>query len=519
MRVDSKPSAVVIGGGATGCGVARDLTLRGFVVTLVEFGDLGSGTTSRFHGMLQSGARYAVSDTEYAAECMRERLVVAKLAPDVVEKTGGLFISLPDDPPDFANQFVTDCQKARIPVEEQDPDRIMAEEPAISRRVQRAFSVPDATVQSWRLVNLLADDVRHGGGTVLTRHRVTGIDIAGGKVRGVRVTGPGVEKILEADIVVNAAGPWSARVAELVGESVDLELGKGSIIVFSHRLVSRAINRCRPPTSHDILVPTGTVSLFGTTSEVVDDPDTTHVRPEEIQELLDNAEPLLPNARHYRAFRAWAGVRPLFRPKNWASGKSLPRRHSVVNHGENGLAGFFTICGGSLTTHRSMAEDLVDQVCASIGLNTPCTTATTALSGHKAQSGWHPENNYLRVEESRQYLAPVCECESVQEAEILEQIEERGIADLHDLRRRLRIGFGPCQGTFCGARVAALIARHHAGYSANDDLGKFWTERLKGSMHTAWGQQSRQAMLSDVVYRETLGVRLSPAIVLSDDDR
>jgi len=509
MPIDSKPRAVVIGGGATGCGIARDLTLRGFVVTLVEFGDLGSGTSSRFHGMLQSGARYAVSDTAYAAECMRERLVIAKLAPDVVEETGGLFVSLPDDPPEYADRFLTDCQSADIPIQELDPGRVMAEEPNISRCVLRAFSVPDATVQSWRLVNLLADDVRRGGGAILTRHQVTHIDTTGGKVHAVRVVGLGTTKTLYADIVINAAGPWSARVARLVGEDANLELGKGSIIVFSHRLVSRAINRCRAPTSHDILVPTGTVSLFGTTSEVVDSPDTTDVRPEEIQELLDNAEPLLPNARGYRAFRAWAGVRPLFRPADWPSDKPLPRRHSVVNHGDHGLEGFFTVCGGSLTTHRSMAEDLVNHVCASLGLNTPCTTATTALVERGARSEWHPEHNYQRVEESKQYLAPVCECESVCYAEVVEQIEAQGVCDLHDLRRRLRIGFGPCQGTFCGARVAALIARHQAVSCSNDSLGKFWTERLKGSTHTAWGQQARQALLSDVVYRETLGIRLS----------
>ena len=72
------PKINVIGGGATGCGVARDLVLRGYQTTLIEFGDLGSGTTSRFHGMLQSGARYVVSDTPYAAECFKERETIIK---------------------------------------------------------------------------------------------------------------------------------------------------------------------------------------------------------------------------------------------------------------------------------------------------------------------------------------------------------------------------------------------------------------------------------------------------------
>ncbi len=518
-KVNSNLRAVVIGGGATGCGVARDVNLRGFYFNLVEFCDFGSGTSGRFHGMLQSGARYAVSDTAYGAECMRERLIVAELAPGIVEKTGGLFVSLPDDPPEFADKLLAGCRNAGIPIEELDPNRVMAEEPAISRSVQRAFSVPDATIQSWSLVNLLADDVRRRGGRILTRHHVTGIEESNGRVRGVRVSGRSGDRTLAADIVVNAAGPWSSRVAGMVGESADLELGKGSIIVFSHRMVTRAINRCRPPTSHDIIVPTGTVSLFGTTSKVVNDPDTTQVHPEEIQELLDNAEPLIPNARSYRAFRAWAGVRPLYKPKDWPSGKPLSRRHAIIDHGDNGLIGFFTVCGGSLTTHRSMAEDLGNRVCQSIGLNTPSATATTPLTAGTDRTGWRPEDSYLRIEKSRHYLAPLCECESVDRADILNLIEDHGVRRLDDLRRRLRVGFGPCQGTYCGSRVAALIASRYPDYSSIEDLGQFWAERLKGSIRTAWGQQARQALLGDVVYRETLGIRLSPENLPSEDRR
>lgn len=518
-QVDHNPRAIVIGGGATGCAVARDLALRGFGVTLVEFGDLGSGTSSRFHGMLQSGARYAVSDTDYAAECMRERLIVADLAAGVVEQTGGLFVSLPDDPPEFADRFYDGCLSANIPVEELDPDLVMAREPAISRHVLRAFSVPDATVQSWNLVNLLADDVRRRGGKILTRHQVIGMEVRNGRMCGVRVTGAAGEVTLEADVVLNAAGPWSARVAAMVGRTVDLELGKGSIIVLSHRMVSQAVNRCRPPTSHDIIVPTGTVGLFGTTSEVVDDPDTTKVRAEEIQELLNNAEVLLPEVRNYRVYRAWAGVRPLFKPRDWPSEKPLPRRHSVINHGDDGLVGFFTVCGGSLTTHRSMAEDLGNQVCLSLGLDTKCISAITPLTTSKNGHGWRPADNYRGIEEDRCYQSLVCECEAVAQSEVIDLIENHGIKHMHDLRRRLRVGFGPCQGTFCGSRVAALIARYHPDFASNDDLGRFWVERLKGTVHTAWGQQARQALLSDTVYRETLGVRLKPELATSGDYR
>lgn len=522
--VGSKPRVAVVGGGATGCGVARDLAMRGVEVTLIEFDDLGSGTSSRFHGMLQSGARYAVSDATYAAECMRERRIVAEIAPEAVEQTGGLFVSLPEDPPDFADRFAAGCEAAAIPVAELDPQKVMAEEPAISRGIVRAFSVPDATIHSWRLVNLLADDVQRRGGAVLTRHRVTGFDTGGGRVSAVRVAGNnGPERRIEVDAVVNAAGPWSARIADMAGGGVELQLTKGSILVLAHRLVRRAVNRCRPPTNHDILVPTGTVSLFGTTSEVVNDPDTTRVRPAEIQELLEGAKPLIPAVRDLRMLRAWAGVRPLVKPEIWPEDQPLPRRHAVIDHGEFGVEGFLTVCGGSLTTHRSMAEDVSNHVCRRMGINQPCRTADTALAvktvANGAVAGWRPAAGYEQIEQAGRARKPLCECEAVGVEAIQSLLRDHAIDSLHDVRRRLRVGFGPCQGSFCGSRLAELLAENNPDFKAADELGRFWTERLKGVAHTAWGEQARQILLSDAIHRGALGLRLRDEILPAEDRR
>jgi glycerol-3-phosphate dehydrogenase len=93
------------------------------------------------------------------------------------------------------------------------------------------------------------------------------------------------------------------------------------------------------------------------------------------------------------------------------------------------------------------------------------------------------------------------------------------INHLHDFRRRSRVGFGPCQGTFCGSRVASLLAEYDSEYPSKNDLGKFWTERLKGSIFTSWGQQAKQLVLSDSIYRETLGIRLDKDILPVEDCR
>jgi glycerol-3-phosphate dehydrogenase len=513
------PHVVVIGGGATGCGVARDLLLRGIKVTLVEYGDLGCGTSSRFHGMLQSGARYAVSDTAYAAECMRERLALAALVPEAVEQTGGLFVSLPEDPQDYADRFHSGCKEAHIPVAEVDPEKVMAEEPLVSRRIQRAFTVPDATVQPWRLLNRIADDIRQYGGRILLRHKVTAIDHTGGKVRSVTVNSAQGTETLEADVVVNSGGPWCGEIARLMGQDVPLELTKGSIIVFAHRLVSRAVNRCRPPSSHDIIVPTGTISLFGTTSEVVDDPSDTRVHPHEIQELLDGVEPLVPGARRFRALRAWAGVRPIVKPDSWPQGQPLPRRHKILDHGVEGLDGAYTVCGGSWTTHRSMGEDTGNHVAAYFGINIPGSSATTPLLGSSTGKNWSPQATYEAIEAGKTRDRQLCECEGVDREAIARLLEQGVGARFHDLRRRLRLGFGPCQGTFCGSRLAALVAEINGSDDVVAELVDFWSERLKGSTRTAWGQQARQVMLSDLVFRENLGLELSDETAPRDHER
>ena len=105
---------IIIGGGATGAGTARDCSLRGMRVLLVERFDFAAGATGRNHGLLHSGARYAVTDRESAAECIKENMILRKIARHCVEENGGLFISLPEDDLSYQNLFVESCRAAGI---------------------------------------------------------------------------------------------------------------------------------------------------------------------------------------------------------------------------------------------------------------------------------------------------------------------------------------------------------------------------------------------------------------------
>src|SRR5574340_527277 len=116
--MNTKPSAVIIGGGFTGCALAYDLAQRGFVVDLLERGELTSGTSGRTHGLLHSGARYCVTDPEAAIECIQENITLRRIAKQCIEFNGGYFVALNDSDLAYAPSFVAGAQACGIPIDD-----------------------------------------------------------------------------------------------------------------------------------------------------------------------------------------------------------------------------------------------------------------------------------------------------------------------------------------------------------------------------------------------------------------
>ncbi|MCW3035206.1 MAG: glycerol 3-phosphate dehydrogenase (quinone) subunit [Actinobacteria bacterium] len=125
-----KTDVLVVGGGATGAGVARDAAMRGLRTVLVERGALASGTTGKFHGQLHSGARYVVRDATSARECVSESAILRRIAPGYVDDTGGVFVLLPGDDPSYPERFLPACRAAGVAVEELDPAVVSVRNPA-----------------------------------------------------------------------------------------------------------------------------------------------------------------------------------------------------------------------------------------------------------------------------------------------------------------------------------------------------------------------------------------------------
>ncbi|MGL9554256.1 anaerobic glycerol-3-phosphate dehydrogenase subunit A [Pectobacterium sp. S5] len=540
---------VVIGGGATGAGTARDCALRGLRCLLLERYDIATGATGRNHGLLHSGARYAVTDGESARECIEENQILRRIARHCIEPTDGLFITLPEDDLGWQAQFITACQQAGIRAQALDPQEALLLEPAANPTLIGAVRVPDGSVDPFRLTAANMIDACEHGAEVLTYHEVIGLIRQGDRITGVRVFDhkKGVETEIYAQVVVNAGGIWGQHIAEYADLRVRMFPAKGALLILGHRINNMVINRCRKPADADILVPGDTISLIGTTSTHIDydQIDNMLVTPAEVETLMREGSMLAPKLASTRILRAYAGVRPLVASDSDPSGRSVSRGIVLLDHANrDGLEGFITITGGKLMTYRLMAEWVTDAICKKLGHDVACSTAQTPLPGSEsleevksaphALSAYpaakplsaplrgsaiyrHGERAGRMLSGERLDRSLVCECEAVTAGEVRYAVESLQVNNLIDLRRRTRVGMGTCQGELCACRAAGLLCRLGTATPEQSltQLSQFLNERWKGIRPIAWGNALRESEFTSWIYQGLCGLTASD----SQEDR
>ena len=532
MSVPPAYDVIIIGGGITGAGTARDCALRGLRVLLIERSDIATGATGRNHGLLHSGARYAVTDRESAAECIRENLILKRIARHCVDDTSGFFLTLPEDDLAYQATFVKACKAAGIPAEVVDPREAVLAEPSVNPSLIGAVRVPDGAVDPFRLCASNVLDAKRHGARVLTYAEVTRLLVEEGAVVGVETVDvrTGERNAFRAPVTVNAAGIWGHHIASLAGINVGMFPAKGSLLVFAHRVNGIVLNRCRKPANADILVPGDTVCVIGTTSDRVryEDCDRPSVTPEEVDLLLREGTKLAPCLSGTRILRAYAGVRPLVSADNDPSGRNISRGIVCLDHRKrDGLDGFVTITGGKLMTYRLMAEQAADLVCRKLHVNAKCSTAVTPLPGSEKggvetvlKKVWPVPTMAQKAVLGRvgglagelpladTYAGSlVCECEQVTVSEVDAAIAQMDVNCLDDLRRRTRVGMGTCQGELCTCRAAGRLAcaTSHPVPAATQ-IRRFMEERWKGIAPVAWGETLRETSFTEWVYSEVLGL-------------
>lgn len=508
---------LIIGGGITGAGLARDLALRNVDCILAEKLDINAGASGANHGLLHSGARYVSSDLTLAEECWKEGNLIKRMASHCVENTGGLFVAVEGDDEKYVADFPHLCFKSNIPVQAIDIKSAREMEPSLSDKIIAAYQVEDASIDPFKLSMENIFQACELGCTLLRHTEVIGFIKDKNGIRSTRMLNKLTGKIffVEAQQIVNATGAWAGLIAGLAGININIIFSKGSLLVTNNRITERVVNRLRPSSNADILVPGGTVSILGTTSIRIDNLEDIRPTVQEMDIIVGEGAKMIPVLETTRFIRAYAGVRPLVGSQSVENDRNVSRGFALFDHAEEGLDNFITITGGKLTTYRLMAEKTADLVCRRLGVSSPCLTRTAPLPLAQAAKWTEPglaPRLWLKQHEPEDVL--ICECEMVPKSTvdcIIDSIiKQNGRPDLKAIGVRSRIGKGACQGTICGMRLVAYL--YNKGDLNSEEglisLREFLRERWRGVRPLLWNMPLIQAEFQEALYCGLFGLEL-----------
>jgi glycerol-3-phosphate dehydrogenase len=509
---DETFDVLVIGGGITGAGVAREAALRGLSVALVEARDFASGTSSRSSKLIHGGLRYLQQgEIGLVREAATERKSLRRIAP---HRTAVARMFLPVHGRTSAAVYKLRVglalyeKLATVPVGEH--HRVLGRREALAAephltpdRLQGAIVYPEYQTDDARLVLDTLKSAHHAGAVIANYVRVT--ELGPSKAPRV-VTVHDEEGRLAFDIrargVVNAGGPWVDELRRLdrPGELPSLHLTKGIHVVFRvsdfpvrHCVVMRATDG-RPV----FVVPRGRDVYVGTTDTNYDGPlDEPTVTIEDVAYLREAVTRTFSGLalEPKRAIGAWAGLRPLIQEAGKKPSEISRKDEIVVSP-----SGMVTIAGGKLTAYRRMAERVVDTVAPLIGRTLPDSpSAEQTLPG--GDLGGAPDLqafaaqptvraalavvsedtaarliamygsdalDVLRGADSPEALSALAPDIPLSAAEVQYAIRHEMAQTLQDvLERRTRLAFFATEAAQAAAPGVAEIAAHELGWDAS----------------------------------------------------
>jgi glycerol-3-phosphate dehydrogenase len=385
---------LVIGGGATGAGVARDAALRGLRTALVERDDFASGTSSRSSRLIHGGVRYLEHGHFHLVfEASRERRTLMRIAPHLVRPLAFTW-------PVYAG--------ARVPRWKLGAGLLLYDALALFRNVSRHRSLTaeavleaepalgrDGLLGGARYYDAATDDARLTLATALSAAELGAVVLNHAAVRGLTQEGAnrgvvvrdvlgGKERQVAARVVVNAAGPWGDTIRRFDEPTATAGVvgSKGvHLAVPAARVGNRGAVTILSAVDGRVMfvLPAGGQTIVGTTdTATAASPDEVRATEEDVAYLLASVNACFPGAGLERGdvISAWAGIRPLIAtdaPEQDDPG-SASREHAI----HTSPSGIISVSGGKLTTYRSMAAETVDVVERALG-RTPVLSRTHLL--------------------------------------------------------------------------------------------------------------------------------------------
>lgn len=388
---------LVIGGGITGAGIARDAALRGFKTALVEKQDFAGGTSGNSARLIHGGLRYVESfQFSVVYQACAERGVLSHIAPHqvspvpfVIPLAGGLSNRLKVqlalgiyDALALYRNFHLNEYLTRQQVAQAEPDITLREPRSAMRYWERAMDDARMTLST-----ILSASEQ--GALALNHAEVIGFLKLQGQVVGVTVRDQvsGDEFEIKASYVINAGGPWNDVIRNLdqAGLTPSVRPNKGiHVIVPYTRLPIKGVMNFRAVRSKRMLytVPWRHTTFIGTTdTDYHDDLDAVYAEQDEVAWLLDSVNNAFIDVNLTQAdvISTYAGLRPLVEAQSSTGYRATREHHISVSP-----SGLISIAGGKFTTHRAMARDVVDLVAAQLKTGQPCRTAQLPLDSELA---------------------------------------------------------------------------------------------------------------------------------------
>ncbi|HVF40105.1 MAG TPA: glycerol-3-phosphate dehydrogenase/oxidase [Gemmatimonadaceae bacterium] len=372
---------LVIGGGITGAGIARDAAMRGMSVAIVEKEDWASGTSSRSSRLIHGGIRYLEhGQIGMVRESVREREILLRIAPHLVkplEFTWPVYRGA--RLPKWKLRIglaIYDFLAGQSGIERHRPidaEGVLEAEPHLRKDglAGGAIYYDAATDDAGLTVANMVSAVQNGA-LAVNYARVESVTRKGAKSGGAIVRDQESEATarVAAHSVVSATGPWQVKGT------------KGSHIVLDTKRVGNrgAVTMISPDDGRVMFtLPSGDRTIIGTTDIFTDEsPDDVRASEGEIAYLLNAANRYFPSADLTTddVLDTWAGIRPLAASKPGRNPSSISREHSIVRDS----SGTIVVTGGKLTTYRSMAAQVVDEIQRGLRTRvTPCTTDSVML--------------------------------------------------------------------------------------------------------------------------------------------
>lgn len=453
-----KTDVVVIGAGAVGCAVARELSKYQVDVIVVDKNEDIGGDASKSNS--------AIVHTGYDASpgTLESKLVVAanpmydELARDLDVPFARVGAILP---------AVTDEQLAQLPaikekafhngvydVEYKSAQELLAMEPNLNPAVKAGLYIPrESIIDPFVLVQAYAENANENGVHFLLNTRVTGIGVEKNAIRSVETTGGRIE----TKYVVNAAALYCDEIAAMVGKNDYKVVARRGQFYILDKKTSCKVQRIVLPvptkmTKGKLICPTihGN-TLVGPTAEDLDNKTDKSVTAEGLQSIVEDVRMLVPGVKISDTITQYSGLRPNRVPEGL---------HVDVYDDLYGYVNLSGVRSTGLTLSAAMGKYVL-QCLGDMGLL--LEFKKDFVKTRKGIFRFHElcfEEKEAAISKNPLYGNVVCRCETVTEGEILDAIHRPlGARSIDAVKRRVRAGMGRCQGGFCGPKVMEILSR------------------------------------------------------------